>query len=553
MKKTVNPFIFLMLCGILSVLLAGCGGAEDTFRNARVISVSGIAGLLREENTMDVYEGLVLKGGDQITTGDNGRVDLKLDEDKYVVLEPGTTVTLELEGNARKGAIRLHQVSGTIHHTLENPLSEADSYEVHTPDAVMAVRGTDFITSVFQTEAGTQTTTEVQDGAVEMTPNNSQDPSQTLEPGESATAKTDSGEPSRFLIFCPVCDQEVEMLEAHLLSCGSGHYGCDGQDHGILPCEHFACAEGAHTTFRDCGVHYICAQGDHERKRACGHFVCAEGEHEETFACGHPVCQGGTHNRLLCGHYACDGRNHGGTYSCGHYTCLGGDHGLLKCGHRACQGGDHQMMDCGHRACKGGSHKTLRCGHYACDKGGSHKILSCGHYACDPADLEHATLSCGNYACRGGSHSRCYSCESCVCTGDHEKLSCGHLMCQGGTHDRLACGHYACAEGSHDRIENCGHYACDGQNHDTYHPCGYPLCAQGHNQLECGHCPSCHSAQDHTRLPCGHHACDGSAAGNHDQLSCGSYDCQSGHEQCGFCGSCTCTGTHGDGVCNVTG
>ncbi len=414
MKRLSKLLIFLMLGIMLTAFLTGCDTKkEETFRNAKVIGISGTAALLRGDVSMELYEGLVLQGGDQITTGADGRVDLKLDDDKYVILEANTKVTLELQGDPQRGAIRLHQVSGTIHHTIENPLTDGDSYEVHTPDAVMAVRGTEFTTIVNGTDQGSQTTTQVQDGSVEMTPNNSEEPGRTLGANESATVGTESGGASHFLDVCPVCSQNISAAMEHQLSCGNGHYSCDGNNHDPLPCGHFVCTEGSHDSL-SCGEdHYTCDGKDHDTVLSCGNLACTEGHSAR--GCGHCVCIGsdGAHSKMPCGHYTCN-QIDAGHYrlSCGNYDCRGGEHWVCYgCENCVCTG-DHSQLSCGHLVCQGGTHDGLPCGHFSCSTG-SHDSLSCGHYACD-----------------GLIHDAYHPCGNLLCTPGHDQLECGHCICE---------------------------------------------------------------------------------------------------------------------------
>ncbi len=428
MKKIPKSLIILGVCLVLAVtlvlilLLADFGGSQgETFRTAKVIAVNKPATLLRGEDSMDVYEGLTLQDGDRITTAAGGRVDLKLDTDKYIALGENTEVSFLLEGNPQEGAIRLHQTAGTIHHTIENPLAEGDSYEVHTPDAVMAVRGTDFTTIVSKTENGTQTRTEVWAGSVEMKPNNQEQAPKNLGPGESAVAGTVGDAPAHFLADCPVCTQMVQPPEAHLLSCGEAHYSCDGKNHETKRvCGHLACSEGDHESKHTCG-HYICDIGDHD-KLSCGNYACQAGH--EIGACGHCTCDDSyeSHKRMPCGHYTCKMEDLGHSLlPCGNYDCHGNGHiYCYGCGGCICTG-DHSQHPCEHLACMGGTHDSKPCGHFACDEG-KHDYLACGHYSCD-GRIHDAYHSCGSLLCAEG-HEDCVYCGQCMCTGKHGESIC---------------------------------------------------------------------------------------------------------------------------------
>ncbi len=440
----------LVLCVVGGVLLFGRGGeGESAFRSAKVLAVTGQAQLLRDGEEMPVYEGLLLRTNDQITTGADGRVDLQLDTDKYVVLEADTQVRFRLEGSPEAGLIRLEQISGTIHHKIENPLAQEDGYEVQTPESVMAVRGTEFTTTRLTAGEGSQTRTQVQKGRVDMTLPDGE--KRTLEAGENATASQAPGEPPHFVeekveeLLCPACAQEVQQVDAHKLSCGENHYSCDQQDH---------------TTVLSCGSP-VCAEG-HEAL-PCGHCGCDQQDHTTVLSCGSPVCAEG-HEALPCGHCGCDQQDHSTVLSCGSPVCSEG-------------------------------HEALPCGHCGCDEK-AHEQMACGHFVCDTQSAgDHRQLSCGSFACQGPEHAPCEVCGDCSCIGDHTLQTCGHYGCQAGSHQVLDCGFYGCQEG-HGPMA-CGHCSC----------CEEP---EYHQQRECGHyeCEE-DTFGDHTLQSCGCYDCWG--------------------------------------------
>ncbi len=394
------PALLVLLA--LAACTGGAGSPAETFRNAKVLSVTGSATLTRDGDALAVYAGQVLRGGDSLTTDAGSQVSLKLDGDKYVVLEENTAVVLRLEGSPEKGAIRLHQTAGTVHHSIENPLGDGDSYEVHTPDAVMAVRGTDFSSTVGQGETGSQTTAQVREGSVEMTTTGPDPEARTLGPGEAATAGQTGDGQSQFLNACPLCFRPLEAEESHLLSCGRDHAVCDGLDHSPLSCGHTACAEG-----------------DHETVLSCGSLACAQGHGRQ--GCGHCLCAGGDHSLLPCGHYTCTaGDAEHRLLDCGNYGCRSGHQTCYSCGKCVCTG-DHSPRPCGDPACAQGSHSGLPCGHWACTQG-NHSGLPCGHYACD-GKIHDAYSSCGSLMCTPG-HEDCLFCGQCLCTGSHGETVC---------------------------------------------------------------------------------------------------------------------------------
>ena len=144
--------------------------SENTYRNVKVLETEGEAYVTRKDTQISVYEQMIIQGGDSMVTGKDGRVDLQLDDDKYLVVEEDSQVEFELEGNKEKGAICIHLNQGAVYNEIDNPLARDDSYEIHTPDGVMAVRGTKFRVSVRTSSNGKKRETRISvfDGTVHV-------------------------------------------------------------------------------------------------------------------------------------------------------------------------------------------------------------------------------------------------------------------------------------------------------------------------------------------------------------------------------------------------
>ncbi|MCD8218173.1 MAG: FecR domain-containing protein [Clostridiales bacterium] len=184
--------------------------ADETYRNVKVLETEGTADLTRGEETMSVYEQMVIRGGDILSTGADGWVDLSLDDDKYAIVEPSSEVEFELEGEKDNGAIRLHLNAGAIYNEIENPIADGDSYEIETPDGVMAVRGTKFRVAIENTEDGLWrlTTISVFEGTVHIRVDNSDGEETIITAGEEAVIEKYFG------------DEETSEKEARLRKSG---------------------------------------------------------------------------------------------------------------------------------------------------------------------------------------------------------------------------------------------------------------------------------------------------------------------------------------------
>ena len=109
--------------------------------------------------TMEAYEGMRLESGDRITVGADSWLKIKMDEDKYALVEPGTILRLEASGSSTDSKTVLHLEAGAVSSRLESKLSDGASYEVNTPNSTMAVRGTVFRVEVTIDENGVLTFT----------------------------------------------------------------------------------------------------------------------------------------------------------------------------------------------------------------------------------------------------------------------------------------------------------------------------------------------------------------------------------------------------------
>ena len=154
MKKNTLMALCLMLA--LLLCLCGCAGEkEEAYRMIQVLEVSGSVSVERASmGVMDVYEGMRLESGDKITVGAESWLKIKMDEDKYALVEPDSVLRLEASGSSADSKTVLHLEAGAVSNRLEEKLSDASSYEVNTPNSTMAVRGTVFRVEVTIDENG---------------------------------------------------------------------------------------------------------------------------------------------------------------------------------------------------------------------------------------------------------------------------------------------------------------------------------------------------------------------------------------------------------------
>ena len=128
---------------------------EDSYRVIKVFELNGEAVVTRaDQGDLDAYVGMNLESGDSLTVGDDSTLRISMDNDKYILLDSGTILELTATGTAADSRTVVDLKQGTILNEITNALSENSSYEVSTPKASMAVRGTSYMVSVEKEEDG---------------------------------------------------------------------------------------------------------------------------------------------------------------------------------------------------------------------------------------------------------------------------------------------------------------------------------------------------------------------------------------------------------------
>ena len=151
--KIVIPLIIVIVAGILGVLFFF--NKEEGYRSIQVYQVNGDVKLERENvGIMDAYENLNLVSGDALETFLESFSRLKLDEDKYVLVEQESQIEIYATGDEKNSKTDIHLEKGAITVEVENKLNDDSSFEVTTPNSVMAIRGTVFRISADVDENG---------------------------------------------------------------------------------------------------------------------------------------------------------------------------------------------------------------------------------------------------------------------------------------------------------------------------------------------------------------------------------------------------------------
>lgn len=169
MKTWIKYGAAIMGLLIVSALIISFGmKKEESYRDIKVMSIKGTATVERASvGSLDAYEDMKLESGDRLSVDSSSSLILSMDDNKYAMLEPGSSLTLEADGTRENSRTVIHLEAGAVMNYLSEKLSEKSSYEVTVPNSTMAVRGTVFrVAIVYDEDGDSYTTVQVFDGIV---------------------------------------------------------------------------------------------------------------------------------------------------------------------------------------------------------------------------------------------------------------------------------------------------------------------------------------------------------------------------------------------------
>ncbi len=142
---------------------------DKSYRIIKVYDLIGQATVERgTDNIIEVYKDMRLQSQDIVNTSTDSYLQLKLDDDKYILLEPLTEIYLEATGNKRDSKTKIYLKKGAIVKCIEDKLSDSSEYKIETPNSTIAVRGTTFrVELVFDEKGESHTFLSVFEGKVD--------------------------------------------------------------------------------------------------------------------------------------------------------------------------------------------------------------------------------------------------------------------------------------------------------------------------------------------------------------------------------------------------
>jgi len=139
------------ICALLCVLGVGPSirsGKAQEMVSAKVLSIEGQVEIQRQPTNQAQFQKIAfkiedqLKAGDTIVTGKNGRLVLGLSDGSQAVIAPKTTVVIKDLSQSPRTLFNVIRGKTRVH--IEKLGGQPNPYQVNTPTAVIAVRGTIF-------------------------------------------------------------------------------------------------------------------------------------------------------------------------------------------------------------------------------------------------------------------------------------------------------------------------------------------------------------------------------------------------------------------------
>jgi len=116
--------------------------------------------ILRGGNQLAGIYGTPVRVGDRVTTAPGGQVTITLDDGTQLELAESSTLTIianRLNASGQRAETRVDLLAGLVHSLVRFAPGNAPNYEVHTPNAVAAARGTNYDTDYAKGSARKET------------------------------------------------------------------------------------------------------------------------------------------------------------------------------------------------------------------------------------------------------------------------------------------------------------------------------------------------------------------------------------------------------------
>ena len=142
-------FILRTITPILAGLCVSTSMARAQVAAGNVTSLIGSASIQRAGSSIDVTVGLPVQVADQVVVSTGGKVIITLSDGSILEVGPSSTIVIDKEllgpGGAR-ASTRVHLLTGILRSVAKHTSGAPPNFEVRTPNAILAARGTTFDT-----------------------------------------------------------------------------------------------------------------------------------------------------------------------------------------------------------------------------------------------------------------------------------------------------------------------------------------------------------------------------------------------------------------------
>ncbi len=160
----------LVLVAVFAIWRFALPARNNSAREITVLEAGGPCSVVRDGKTLSAAEGMSLQTGDMIVTGENGRIRVRLDDDKFLYIGASSIVTVDAEGTADASKTNVFVEIGSMLTEVKQKLSSASSFNVVTPNESMSIRGTKTLTEIIEdaVTGHVQTSNAVLEGQVKI-------------------------------------------------------------------------------------------------------------------------------------------------------------------------------------------------------------------------------------------------------------------------------------------------------------------------------------------------------------------------------------------------
>ena len=141
---------YLLILGLLFLLVSrGQVRAQASPAAGSVSAIQGAVTITRSGKILTAAYGTPVQVGDRIDTAAKSQVTLTLTDGTQMDLTESTTIVVDqndLNPDGSRAATQVSLMGGLLHSLVRHAPGNFPNYEVHTPNAVAAARGTDYTT-----------------------------------------------------------------------------------------------------------------------------------------------------------------------------------------------------------------------------------------------------------------------------------------------------------------------------------------------------------------------------------------------------------------------